>query len=440
MKDDTTQDALRVIEMFDALPVERRIDVFKDLSPEAREQLLEVVRRPQEVIRKISEEEMFFTIKALGMENAPALIRSTTGKQLRYLIDLEFWKKNMFEARSAAKWLEIISRMGEEKVLQLMQVADPELIVTVMNRLIKVAIRDLDIDLVEQQDSLPLFTLEDLFYIEFRFREYEDELKNFLELIYRWSPEYYFGLMQELARGVQLESEEAARKWRQARLADKGFPEFEEAMAIYQYLKRDAVQGPLTELSPHEPGDAGETRAFLGYPLKLIDKNSLFKKCLDEISTQDEKDRLSTELAHLANKVMVADGRDPGSMDELQGSLEKVSGYINIALEDLCRSNLTHALGLLRSNHLEMLFRRGFSLILDLRKEAHKLVRGYEGGVENLGYPLAGLVKGLFEKRPFYAAKGFGEEKDREFEQLEDLTCIRNMMDRSALEDRWESI
>jgi hypothetical protein len=440
MKDQSTEEALQVIETFDALPVERRLEIFRNLSPEAREQLMELVQRPQEIVRRISAEEVYFTIKALGEENAPFLIRSTTGRQLQYLLDLDLWKKDMFDTRSAGRWLEIISRMGEEKILQLVQVVDPELLVTVMNRLIRVVIRNPDIDLVEQHDTLPLFTLEDLFFIDFRFREYEEEMKNFLETIFRWNIEYYFGLMEELARGVQLESEEAAKKWRQARLADKGFPEFDEALAIYQYLKRQAVSSPDIERSPHDSGDSGETRAFLGYPLKLIDSNSLFKRCLDEISDQEEKDRLTRELAHLANKVIVADARDPGSVEELQGSLKKVSGYINIALEDMCGSDLAQALGLLRSNHLEILFRRGFSLILDLRKDAQKLIREYEGGVENLGYPLAGLVKGLFQKRPFYAGNVLGEEKVREFEQLEDLVRIRNMMDRTELEDRWEPV
>lgn len=440
MNDQATQDALRVIEDFDALPVERRLEIFRNLSPEARAELAEVVRQPQEIIRNISEEEMLFTIKTLGEEHATTLIRCTTGRQLQYLLDVDLWKKDMFDTRSAARWLEIISGMGEDKILQLVQVADPELIITVMNRLIRVAIRDLDIDLVEQQDSLPLFTLEDLFFIDFKYREYEDELKIFLETIFRWNADYYFGLMQELARGVHLESEEAAKKWRQARLADKGFPEFDEALAIYQYLKRDAIAGPTPERSPHEPGDSGQTRTFLGYPLKLIDSNSLFKRCLDEISDPVEKDRVSTELAHLANKVMVADARDPGSVEDLKGSLRKVSGYINIALEDLCGQNLTEAMGLARSNHFEMLFRRGFSLILDLRKEAQKLARECEGGVENLGYPLAMVVRGLFEKRPIYAANVLGEEKVREFEHLEDVIRIRTLMDRSTLEDRWEPI
>jgi hypothetical protein len=135
---------------------------------------------------------------------------------------------------------------------------------------------------------------------------------------------------------------------------------------------------------------------------------------------------------------MVADGRDPGSKDELHGSLKKVSGYINIALEDLCGEDISEALGIIRSNHMEILFRRGFSLILDLRKDAQKLVRNYEGGVENLGHPLAELLTALFQKRPFYASNA--GDKTSEFEQTDDIRKIRELMDHAALDESWEPI
>jgi hypothetical protein len=250
MKDQSTEDALHVIETFDALPVERRLEIFRNLSPDAREQLTELVHRPQEIVRKISEEEMFFTIKAVGEDNAPGLIRSTTGKQLRYLLDLDLWKKEMFDTRSAAKWLEIISRMGEEKVLQLVQVADPELIVTVMNRLIKVVIRNPDIDLVEQHDTLPLFTLEDLFFIDFRFREYEEELKSFLETILRWNPEYYFGLMEELAEACNLRAKKQPRNGDKRDLRTKASPSLTRLSPFTNTCRVKPFPAPLRNVRP----------------------------------------------------------------------------------------------------------------------------------------------------------------------------------------------
>ena len=417
----STEKAIRIIETFDNLPAEQRLEIFRGLSPKGREELLEVISRPTEIIRHVSEEETFYTVKALGEENAPALIALTTGKQLLYLLDMDLWKKDMLDKYAIARWLDIISRIGEEKMLQFVQVADPELILAAMDRLVKVKIRNPDIDFVEESDSLPTFTLDDMFFIEFRVPDAEQVLKRFLETMFQWNSQYYLNMLQELAAGLPTENEEAALKWRRARLADKGFPEFEEAVEIYHYLQRGAVREPSAEWQTDGPENSEQSRHFIGYPLKVLDSNSLFRKCLDDILDLSEKDRLAGELAHLSNKVMVADGRDPASMDDLQGSLKKVSGYINIALEEMSGDNVSEALGMLRSNHMEILFRRGFSLILDLRKDAHRLVRNYEGGVENLGHPLAELLKGLFQKRPFYAGNVLGDSKVREFEQIDDI-------------------
>ena len=79
-------------------------------------------------------------------------------------------------------------------------------------------------------------------------------------------------------------------------------------------------------------------------------------------------------------------------------------------------------------------------MILDLRKQAHKLIRDYDGGVENLGHPLAELIKGLIQKRPFYAGNVLGEKTGRDFRCVEDIQIIQDLMDTSAIEERWQPI
>lgn len=437
---DPQNDALHVIDKFDSLPLHRRLEIFKELSAEAREELVRIVANPGEIVRKIAPEEMYLTIKEAGEQNAPALISLTTGRQLLYVLDLELWKKDMFNAEAAARWLEILAELGEEKVLQFVQVADPELVLSAIKPFVKVSLRNPDQDLLEQQDTLPQFTLDDTFFVEFKTPYLEETLKSLLDLIFRWNSHFYFGLMEHLSSDSNLEDEEMALKWRKARLADKGFPEFDEALQIYTYLRRDSLSGPLAEPLEDEVHLSGEPRTTLAYPLKVIRQESLFKQCLDEISNPGERDRVAEQLAHTANKVIIADGRDPGSREDLYGSLRKVGGYINIALEDMCGANVVEATGIVRSNHMEFLFRRGFSLILDLRKEAQKLIRGYEGGVENLGHPLAGIVDGLLQRRPLYAGQFVNDDTSRDFENLAEIEHIRRMLDQSAIEDRWEPI
>ncbi len=431
-------EALKIIEKFESLPLERRVEIFSNLTPDGREAILQSISRPQDIVRRISEEEIYFTLKQLGEENAPAVLMFTTGKQLNYIIDLEFWKSDMFNAASAEKWIQIIAGLGEDKLLQMIQVVDPELIVTAMDKMVRVAIRNPDVDLVEEMDHLPIFSFDNTFFIEFKNPDCEDALKLFFETVFNWNHEFYFGLMEELARGISLENEEYARKWRQARLADKGFPEFDEAMEIYKYLHRGAIslEDSTDDSEPH----ADLSGTVLSYPLKLIFSDNLLRRGLKKISEMTERDRLSSELAHLANKVMVADSKDPASVNSIESSLEKVSGYINLALEEMCNDDETEAARVLRINHMEFLFRRGFSLILDLRKDAHKLLREYTGGIENLGHPLAGLIEGLLQARPYYAGHVVGNDRKREFEKMEDLLRIKEQLDQTRNGEQWEPV
>lgn len=437
---DSPEEALRIIESFNRLSVEKKADVFRQLSATARRDLIESVPRPQEIIRRVSEEEMFFTIKELGEENALSLVRLTTSRQLTYLLDIDLWKKDMFHTDSAARWLQLIASIGDEKILQFVQSSDPALLVTMLTRFIKVYTRNPDVDLVEEQDYLPVFSLDDTFYVEFADPDSEETLKSFLETIFAWNTRFYFGLMQELAFGIANESEESALKFRRARLADRGFPEFDEALEIYQYLHKRTLSAASTSAEENGSRTEEDFDSFLVYPLKTVPAGTLFQRSMDRISSTSDLDRLCRELAHLANKVMVADGRDPGVIDELYGSLKKVGGYINIALEEACGEDENLAADFMRHHHVELLFRRGFSLILDVRKEAQRLLRDYQGGMENLGYPLAGLLKGLLRYRPVYAESAPSGNTHREFTYLEDIRQIERMIKRDSLDDAWEPI
>ncbi len=397
------------------------------------------VSHPVDIVQRISPEEIFFTIKELH-EDAPNLIAHTSGKQLLYFLDIDMWKKEVFDLNATGRWFRLLADAGDDKILQHVRVTEPHLLVTAMSHFIRVAIRNPDVDLLEQRDELPPFTLDDLFFIDFLSPEHEDIIRKYLDVIFRWNTRMYFSLMEEIARGIHLENEDAALHWRRARMFDHGFPEFDEALEIYAYLARNVVTAPTIESSAQDSIISGPQSPVIDYPVKILDPDNFFRQCLAELQEPTELDRISTELAHLANKVMIADGRDPGAMEDLRNSLAKVSGYINIALEDLCADDISKASGLLRQNHMEILFRRGFSLILDLRKDIQTLLRNYDGGVENLGHPLAGLVEGLIKKRPVYADNIQGLPKPREFASIQDIRVIRELMDAGTIEDKWEPI
>ncbi len=437
---ESKDDYLKVIDQFNTLTLDQKIQIFGNLSSRAREDLISVISRPTEITRRISEEEMFFTIKDLGEENAEKLIALTTGKQLLYLLDIDLWTRKDLNMASISRWFQILVSIGEEKILQFVQVSDPELLCSILNRAIYVKLKDPDIDMTEQLDFLPPFTLDNSYFIDFKLPVIEEYVKQFLDCIFRYDSSYYMKLVQTLATGWLPEYEESAYKWRSARLADHGFPDFEEALDIYSLLNPALIRVSDDYPSPDEEvADLGP-RKLLRYPALVLTGRNLFEKTLNSITDNALKDRISSELAHVANKVMVADGKDAGSADELRQSLIKTSSYINMAMEEILAREQVSAEDLIIHNHMEYLFRHAYTLIMKLQYEARNFLAGCEGGIENLGLPLAPLLKGLFRKRPVFDPGGLNRKNMRDFQFITDLQDIRELIGPMREGDKWETL
>jgi hypothetical protein len=435
--DGSTNEALRVIDAFEALPPAKRADIFRNLSSQAREELIEVVSRPGDIMKRVSEEEIFLTIKELGAENALNLIRATTSDQLQYLLDVELWSKDQFNPASALKWMSVIADLGHDKVRQFYGTVDEELLIKAMSTFVRVHARDPERDLLEQLDYLPPFTLDDSYFLDVLVPEAEETVKAFLITLYEMDPVIYAGLMEELMWGLSAEAEENALRLRRARMAERGFPDYDEAMEIYRYASRADVRRPV-DSRPRDDDDS--PMGVIQYPVRYSEPGTLLRKSLEAVESQERRDRIAMNVAHLGNKVMIADARDPGDPRDLRDSLSKVIGHINIGLEDLCGDDLEAATKALLESHPELLFRRGFSVLYDAIREAEALARTSVGGVENLGAPLAGLVAGLLERPPRFAAQHIGEARPRQFKSIEEVAYIRRLMKDASGEDRWEPL
>ncbi len=418
----------------------RLVRLLENLSPKAFVALIQSLDRPQELVRELPDEDFYYLLKAASDEEALQLLTFASIRQLQHCIDLEFWKKDMLYQDGIAKWLETFGQLPVDKIEDLLITIDPELLVSMLHPFLSVKARNTEVDYVEESDNLPAFTLENIFYVDFLAPHLEDSLRYFLETLYEVDTGYYFTVMESLTCGLSSDFEEAALHFRNARLYEKGFPSFEEALEIYQSGGLGSGISANTQSFNEPEGLDKPDIPPLAYPLKTIPPRSLFRECLDQLTDPQQRDRISSELAHLANKIIVADSLDPSLYDDLTKSLQKASGYINIALQELGNDDPAAAKDLLLNRHIETLFRYGFQSILSLRREALIFIRKYEGGVENLGYPLATILRELFKKRPLFAANVRGEPKPRDFQNREELIYIRRLLDDSSLEESWEDV
>jgi hypothetical protein len=118
-------------------------------------------------------------------------------------------------------------------------------------------------------------------------------------------------------------------------------------------------------------------------------------------------------------------------LENLIKTCKKAAGYVNLALEKLCESDIELAGRFLGAHSLESFFRAGFGLALQLKWKAEAWLEeswfyGLDLGVSFWGDKWGGTLTGLLEARPLYYV---GLRKGEEYKDFESLTELGDCLD-----------
>jgi hypothetical protein len=138
-------------------------------------------------------------------------------------------------------------------------------------------------------------------------------------------------------------------------------------------------------------------------------------------------DRMRLEFAGLCNQIISADGLLVNESDILQKTSAKAISYLNLALQQLCGSDLREAEKYLRNNALPDIFRVGFSLALKVKWEAERWIKNSWFARRKLdsgfwGERWGGIIRGLTGTMiPKWHTGLQGEAEFKDFEWLSEL-------------------
>jgi hypothetical protein len=194
--------------------------------------------------------------------------------------------------------------------------------------------------------------------------------------------------------------EEIAFRFRTARLHDLGFPPLDEAMALYAWVD----PSPLAPAAA--PGADGLARTTAGDA-----RPDYIAAVLGSLSP-DERDTLEEELRLLINSALVADAADPGEMEDIRRVGEQTRDYLSLGFEHLTGADPSSAAEVARQHPLRKIFQVGFSLTLQLKRQADRLAKSLfavGGEVPLLAFERAALAA-LRRKRPMRALKVEGAD------------------------------
>jgi hypothetical protein len=389
---------------FQTLPFAGKLDYLRTKTAKEKMDLLLADPDGKRLAAALEPQEFFWLVKEIGETDAVELLQLASPEQWIFILDLELWEGWNFSQEKACQWLAYFVEGGESRVHELLKYIDFEFLQLFLGRELIVGggIGDQGND--EERLADYDHSFDGVFMLTFRNPKHSQLIGSFVSMLVKLDNPLYTALMEGIKGDVDLELEDQCHRFRSGRLEDLGFPAFEEALSIYARVNPDSfeVQGDKQleeDGAPHFmlPVTVGEG-TLLSRALSLVESGSL-----------------AQELNYLVNSALVAEGSAMKEPEAMTDVLQRVFGYLNIALEKLAGADERKAAGIMAAEPLKRLFQLGYSIVLELRSAA--------GQIETGDYASGKLLAGLKTKRPrFY--RGLdpdGIDGYREFREMADV-------------------
>ncbi|HVE82206.1 MAG TPA: DUF6178 family protein [Myxococcales bacterium] len=367
-----------------SLPAKKRMDALLE-SPGAGA-----------AVRSLPVQLLYQTIAEVGMADATELVQAASPEQFRLLVDLGGWDRDRVNPLEVLTWLRAARGDDPEAFFQKLRAVDLEIVELLLRALTIIHDRDENPDADPQ--GVTVETPDGKYFIELRVDGAPmAALRTLINDFIAQDPFQSSRLFEAVRWEVPSEMEETAYRFRTGRLQDLGFPPLEEAMAIYAWVDPAPLAPP--------PGPEGLARAaagarpdYLGEGLRAL--------------SGPERDTLEEELRLLVNSALVAEAADPGELEDLRRVGEQTRDYLSLGFEHLTAGDPSRAAAAIHQHPLRKIFQLGFSLTLDLKRQADRLARSLftlSGEAPLLAFERASFAA-LRRKRPMRAVRVEGAD------------------------------
>ncbi len=372
---------------FNALTPAERLEIVRRARGRQKFELLLEARDVQRLVRRLPAQELFMLIKELGPENVPELIELVTTEQFTVFLDLDCWREQQLDGPTALHWLQVLAEGEEDKVFATLHQIDYELLVLLLKKFFTVTRGPGDEDDDEARSGAA-----GGYEVEYHDPEGGKVVGYLLDLLFRRDEPFAARLLQAVRWEQEAMLEEEVYRVRTGRLQDRGFPDPFEALGVYAFLDPAGFDPVRHRKAGVIPGEEGvEAPGFLLAAARPRD-------LLAEILAGGVSTEFCWELTFLLNKVMVADRIDVGDVVQVQEQTDELYRYLNLALEHLSGGDVQKAARMLDEVYLEVLFRLGFSLTLELQKRSAGIRKG--GLAPYLDGPFRALIEALSRRKP----------------------------------------
>jgi hypothetical protein len=341
------------------MAIAEQVALVCDTPLARRSDVLGLLPAPEEVIPKIPEAELCFTVKAIGIEDSAWILSCATQEQVVACLDLDAWQGNSPDRATLDRWLDSLAHSGDESFLRGIQALDPELVVLFLKHRVQCIQKPDDDD--DWQVPEGSQTIDDQFFIIAN-RD-SDDLEAVLAMLRSlfvadyWT---YFRMMQGVIHELDTDNEEWALRWRTGRLEDLGFPTWDRAMQIYRFI-RPEDRALIPEADEALPVGEWHLPVWMPRLPAARDHAHLLFRAFAELDPSERQAALFSFIA-LANRIAVADRMQLSDAESTPQTLEKAAEFASAGLEFIASENGLEISDAVRRTSLERLFTVGANL------------------------------------------------------------------------------
>ncbi|MFN7133055.1 MAG: DUF6178 family protein, partial [Myxococcales bacterium] len=319
----------------------------------AREKLDLLLSSPKaaQLVPTLPAEEIYFTIKEIGLSDAQELVQLAGPTQFRAFLDLDAWKRAQLDQTTALFWLRAArGDDDDERYRRKLAALDVEIVELLLKNTLK--IHDLQEDEDPELEGNFYRSPENRYIVEFLVEgaDYVG-IRALLDDLYMEDPFKAARMLEAVRWELASELEETAFRWRSARMADLGFPELGEALSYFSYVDPDA---PLPSLG-------GTPRIPEGFFLTRLEPGRLFFDRAVALIEDEDRDIVERQLVTVMNAVMVVEGVDPGELEDVQKAITAARDTLSLGLEHAARGDAATGARLLVDAPLKRVFQVGVS-------------------------------------------------------------------------------
>jgi len=338
------------------MTLDHQVALVCDTPLSRRAAILELLPVPEAVIPLIPEADLCFTVKAIGIEDAAWLLEHATPEQVVACVD----RRGTAADRPALdRWLDTLAMTTDSTFLRSIRALDPELVVLFLKHRIQ-CFQKPDDDEGWQPPEGGLTVEGQFYFVAIREGDDLETIVAMLRALFAADYWIYFRMMQGIIHELDIVNEEWALRWRVGRLEDLGFPPWDRAMEIYQFIRREnrtAIPEEATSL------DVGEWHLPVWMPSLPAspDQQHLLFRTLAQLEESERRSALYAFIA-LANKVAVADRMELSDAESTPIAIDKTADFASAGLEFLSTELGLNTADVLRRVPLQRLFSIGANL------------------------------------------------------------------------------